>query len=622
MGRRAARALRAPQLRPGAGDGAASALDASAPTSPTSSRCAARSARAAATRCRRPSIAPAVDARLPRARRRVRRTADRVQPAAGRGSTAGAARFDCALAPQSELDLARQRRPATTTRRGRSPTFQRRPLERAAGSLRARARGVVRDRQRPTSSSTTGSTAAPPTCAMMITETPHGPYPYAGVPWFSTPFGRDGIITALECLWIDPALARGVLSFLAATQATRGRSRAATRARQDPARDAVGRDGGARRDPVRPLLRQSSTRRRSSSMLAAAYYERTGDLALHPAALAGDRRRALGWIDRDGDLDGDGFVEYARAVADRARAAGLEGLARRRLSRRRHGWPRRRSRSARCRATSTRRGAAPRRWRRALGRARRGPRTGRRRRERAARRASRRRSGASDSAPTCSRSTARSGRARCDRRTPATCCSPASPRRERAGAVARHAAQRRELLRLGHPHARDQRGALQPDVVPQRIGLAARQRADRRRAPRATASQRGAARARRDCSTPACRCDLHRLPELFCGFARRPRRGPDALSGRLRAAGVGGGVGVLAAAGGARPRRSTARTTRCASRGRCCRRSSTTSSSAGCGSARRASTSASCVTSTTSASACCGATATSKWSRSSRTPSD
>src|SRR5712692_5675648 len=147
---------------------------------------------------------------------------------------------------------------------------------------------------------------------MLISNTPQGRYPYAGIPWYSTTFGRDGLITAMQMLWLDPRIAQGVLRRLAAYQAKA----------DDPDSDAQPgkilhemRNGemAALREVPFGLYYGSVDATPLFVMLAGMYAERTGDDAiiveLWPAIEA-----ALAWIDGAGDPDGDGFLEYYRAT--------------------------------------------------------------------------------------------------------------------------------------------------------------------------------------------------------------------------------------------------------------------------------------------------------------------
>jgi glycogen debranching enzyme len=145
---------------------------------------------------------------------------------------------------------------------------------------------------------------------MLSTDTADGPYPYAGVPWYSTPFGRDGILTAILYMGVDPSMARAVLTYLGHAQA-----------------DAVSPENDAEPGKILHETRKGELAALGEIpfgryygsidstplfvVLAGAYYHRTGDLGFI-SGLWPHLERALQWIDAYGDVDGDGFVEYER----------------------------------------------------------------------------------------------------------------------------------------------------------------------------------------------------------------------------------------------------------------------------------------------------------------------
>jgi glycogen debranching enzyme len=223
-------------------------------------------------------------------------------------AAAGAVRFEYDLAPRSQAVLScairceRQHRPVPAA------AFELAESSALAAVERARGEYAIVESSSERFNQWVRRSAAD--LRMLASATPYGPYPYAGVPWFSTPFGRDGIITGLQTLWVNPRIARGVLAYLAATQADR----------VEPAQDA---EPGkilheTRRSEMARLGEVPFGRYYGSVdatplfvILAGAYYERTADLAFL-TQLWPHVERALAWIDQYGDRDRDGFVEYAR----------------------------------------------------------------------------------------------------------------------------------------------------------------------------------------------------------------------------------------------------------------------------------------------------------------------
>jgi glycogen debranching enzyme len=145
---------------------------------------------------------------------------------------------------------------------------------------------------------------------LLLTETPDGFVPYAGIPWYVAPFGRDALITASQLLPFEPEIARGTLRYLARMQGT------VDDAFTDQAPGKIlheyrrGEMATCREIPFIPYY-GSVDATPLFVMLAAEYLTWTDDLdftrEMWPAV-----ERALGWMRAMGEAQGRGFLTYAR----------------------------------------------------------------------------------------------------------------------------------------------------------------------------------------------------------------------------------------------------------------------------------------------------------------------
>jgi glycogen debranching enzyme len=145
---------------------------------------------------------------------------------------------------------------------------------------------------------------------LLLTETAEGLVPYAGIPWYVAPFGRDSLLTALQVLPFEPEVARGTLRFLARYQGTVDDPFT----EQEPGRILHeyrrGELAACREIPFIPYYGTVDATPLFVILLGE-YVRWTGDLAL-----AGDLwpsvERALDWMTGPGRVGDTDYLRYAR----------------------------------------------------------------------------------------------------------------------------------------------------------------------------------------------------------------------------------------------------------------------------------------------------------------------
>jgi len=145
---------------------------------------------------------------------------------------------------------------------------------------------------------------------MMCTLTEHGFYPYAGIPWYVCPFGRDALITSLEFLPWFPDVARGTLAFLAAWQGAKiddFTEEQPGKIFHEFRRGELANTGEIPFSPYYGTVDATPL----FLMLLAEYIRWTNDLEFLRAHWE-HAKAAARWMRDYGDMDGDGFLEYAR----------------------------------------------------------------------------------------------------------------------------------------------------------------------------------------------------------------------------------------------------------------------------------------------------------------------